>query len=198
VADAQGDSVFAPEQPGALVQRHVKHVVGVLLAGLTMTFALTFALAFAAAPAQAAGNDYPYRYDTTSRIDPWTFTRRQCVSFAAWRLAQRGSAVVAIVRGWGNAKDWDNHAANRRIRVTTVPKVGAIAQWNAAERSSTYTAGVSRPTGWVQAGSYGHVAVVRTVHTDGTVTVEQYNGTGDRSYSTKRLKAPRYLYIGLR
>jgi surface antigen len=176
------------------VQRHVKHVVGVLVA----VFAMTLALAVTSAPAQAAGDDYPYRTDTTNRVDPWTFTRRQCVSFAAWRLAQRGSTTVALVRSWGNAKDWDNHAANRHMRITTTPKVGAIAQWNAYEKSWTYTAGVRQPTGWMRSGAYGHVAVVKIVHTDGTVTVEQYNGDGHRSYGTKRVKAPRYLYIGIR
>lgn len=175
------------------MQRHVKHLVGVLVA----VFALTLALAMSSTPAQA-GNDYPYRTDTTNRIDPWTFTRRQCVSFAAWRLAQRGSGVVSLIEGWGNARDWDNHAASSHIRITSVPKVGAIAQWNAYERNYTYTAGVRTPTGWMRAGSYGHVAVVQTVHVDGTVTVEQYNGDGSRSYGTKRIKAPRYLYVGIR
>lgn len=176
------------------MHRHLKHVVAVLVVSLTAVFAMTLT----SSPAQAAGNDYPYRADTTNRVDPWTFTKRQCVSFAAWRLAQRGYRTVVLVKGWGNARDWDNHAAARRIKVTTVPRVGAIAQWNANERSNTYTAGVKKPTGWMRSGSYGHVAVVKAVYPDGTVLVEQYNGNGGRTYGTKRVKAPRYLYIGMR
>ena len=30
---------------------------------------------------------------------------------------------------------------------------------------------------------------------DGSVQVAQYNGTGDRAYSTMRVRAPRYLYL---
>ena len=36
------------------------------------------------------------------------------------------------------------------------------------------------------------------VHADGSATVAHYNGTGTRTYSTARVKAPRYLYVGVR
>jgi surface antigen len=48
------------------------------------------------------------------------------------------------------------------------------------------------------AGSQGHVGYVRGVYRDGSVSVEHYNGTGDRAYSVSRVKAPRYLYVGVR
>jgi surface antigen len=49
----------------------------------------------------------------------------------------------------------------------------------------------------MRAGAYGHVAWVQHVHTDGSATVAHYNGTGSRTFSTSRVKAPRYLYVGV-
>jgi surface antigen len=48
------------------------------------------------------------------------------------------------------------------------------------------------------AGVHGHVAWVQHVHTDGSATVAHYNGTGTRTFSTSRVRAPRYLYVGVR
>jgi len=36
---------------------------------------------------------------------------------------------------------------------------------------------------------------VLSVYSDGSVLVEQYNLYGDESYSTMRVKAPRYLHL---
>jgi surface antigen len=38
---------------------------------------------------------------------------------------------------------------------------------------------------------------VTHVYSDGSVQIEQYNMSGTRSYSTMRVKAPRYLYDGV-
>ena len=143
--------------------------------------------------AQASGDDYPYRTDTTQSSDPWGFTKRQCVSFAAWELKQHGTEIKNSTQRWGSALNWDDAARRLGKRITTVPKVGAIAQWNANERSAYYPAGGG--TGTIQAGSYGHVAYVTAVYGDGSVRIEQYNMSGNRSFSVMRVKAPRYLYI---
>jgi surface antigen len=143
-------------------------------------------------PASASGDDYPYRADRVNRADRWGFTTRQCVSFAAWRLAQRHHPI-SNASGWGSAYRWDNVAHARGVTITGRPKVGAIAQWNAYERSAYYS-----PTGGVgsfRAGGYGHVAYVSGVYGDGSVRVEQYNVAGTRTYSAMRVKAPRYLYL---
>jgi surface antigen len=140
-----------------------------------------------AAPAPAAGgDDYPYR-TSTGGSDRWGFTTRQCVSFAAWRLAQHGHALDNATQHWDSALHWDEAAAQQGVTVTRTPRVGAIAQWNAGESSSV--AGGGRFT----AGSYGHVGYVAAVYSDGTVLVEQYNLGGDRTYSALRMTAPRYL-----
>ena len=145
--------------------------------------------------AAAAGDDYPYRTATSSTADRWGFTKRQCVSFAAWRLAQAGRPVSNYTQRWGNAYNWNNKAAALGKPVTTRPRVGAIAQWNAYERSAWYANGSTTANGWVRAGGAGHVGVVKYVYADGSVRVEQYNMWGTRSYSTMRVRAPRYLYL---
>lgn len=158
--------------------------------------ALTLTGAPAASAASATGDDYPWRLDRISRADAFGFTTRQCTSFVAWRLAQRGTWIHSR-QGWGNARNWDE--ATRRLghRVGRTPVVGAVAHWNGHERSPLYTGG-PRLSGTMTAGAYGHVAWVQHVHSDGSASVVHYNGKGRRSFAVSRVKAPRYLYVGVR
>ena len=148
-----------------------------------------------AAPA-AATDDYPWRLSQAGGADAFGFTTRQCVSFVAWRLAQRGTPLDNAKEGWGDARAWDEAARRLGHPVGRVPVVGAVAHWDEYERSPLHTGG-TRLRGTMRAGAYGHVAWVQRVHTDGSATVAQYNGTGTRSFSTSRVKAPRYLYVGV-
>lgn len=143
------------------------------------------------APRPHVSTGYPWASDTTGGHDLWGFTRRQCVSYVAWRLAQVGRPVYAR-QGWGSASGWDDVARRRGVTVTSRPAVGSVAQWNAGE-SSRLVMGSARGT--FAAGSYGHVAWVTHVYADGSVQVAQYNGTGTRSYSTMRVFAPRFLRL---
>jgi surface antigen len=145
-----------------------------------------------ASPAGASGDDYPYRTATTNTADPWGFTKRQCVSFVAWELYQRGRPITNRA-GWGSAYHWDETARAMGKVVTGRPKAGAVAQWNAYEASAYYPA--TGGVGTIRAGGYGHVAMVTGVYSDGSVRIEQYNMFGTRSFSTMRVKAPRYLYV---
>ncbi|MCU1591297.1 MAG: hypothetical protein JWP11_2553 [Frankiales bacterium] len=145
----------------------------------------------------AAGDDYPWRTSTTSAADRWGFTQRQCVSFVAWREAQAGHPVSNMTQHWGSAVNWDNTARALGVWISSRPRVGAIAQWNAYEQGAWYANGSSVANGTVSAGGYGHVAWVRAVYSDGSALIEQYNMFGNRSYSTMRVKAPRYLYYGV-
>jgi surface antigen len=147
-----------------------------------------------AAPAAAGGDDYPYRSATTNAADRWGFTQRQCVSFVAWREAQAGHPVSNHTQHWGSALNWDNTARARGVWISSRPRVGAIAHWNAGERSAWWANGSRTANGYVKAGPYGHVGWVRSVNADGSAVVEQYNMAGNRSYSVMRVKAPRYLY----
>ena len=145
--------------------------------------------------AASARDDYPWRLSSGASADAFGFTTRQCVSFVAWRLAQRGTPIDNR-QGWGDARGWDEAAARLGHAVGRRPVVGAVAHWNAFERGPVHTGG-SRLRGTMRAGAYGHVAWVQHVHTDGSATVAQYNGTGTRTFSTARVKAPRYLYVGV-
>lgn len=150
----------------------------------------------AAVPRQAAapvGDGYPFAHDTTGSPDPWGFTRRQCVSYVAWRLAQVGRPLDNARQGWGSALDWDEAAQRLGYRAGSRPAVGAVAQWNAGERSPWWSP--TGGTGTFTAGHLGHVGWVTKVYPDGSVLVAQYNGSGDRSYSTMRVTAPRYLSL---
>lgn len=141
-------------------------------------------------------DDYPYRTQSDFyATDKWGFTERQCVSFAAWRLAQHGH-TISNNDNWGSALTWDDTARRLGDTVTTKAHVGAIAQWNANESSPYYSKGSATPNGHFTAGGYGHVGWVKQVYADGSALVEQYNLGGDRSYSVMRVKAPRYLLIG--
>ncbi len=141
------------------------------------------------------GDDYPYRSATSNASDPWGFTERQCVSFAAWRLSQHGRALNNGKDSWGSALSWDDTARRLGRTVGTTPTVGSVAQWNAGESSPYYGPGSATANGSFAAGGYGHVAWVKAVYADGSALVEQYNLGSDRSYSVMRVKAPRYLKL---
>jgi surface antigen len=156
--------------------------------------ALLSALIPSPAHAAAGTNDYPYRTQTnTSAVDKWGFTQRQCVSFVAWRMAQAGRPISNAGSAWGHAHNWETVAAKKGKKVSTTPRVGALAHWNSKERSAYYPAGGG--SGYLTAGYYGHVAYVWKVLSGGRVVVEHYNMSGNRSYSTMTVKAPRYLYL---
>jgi surface antigen len=142
-------------------------------------------------------DDYPYRTQSDFyAVDRWGFTQRQCVSFAAWRLAQHGDTISNDGNAWGSAYSWDDAARRLGHVVTTRARVGAVAQWEKGERSAYYAPGSAKANGTFTAGGYGHVGWVKQVYSDGSALVEQYNMGGDRSYSVMRVKAPRYLVIG--
>jgi surface antigen len=141
-------------------------------------------------------DDYPYRTQSDFyAMDRWGFTERQCVSFAAWRLAQHGRTIDNRKDDWGSAYNWDDTARRLGFSVTHTARVGEIAQWNAHEDSPYYGKGSSKPNGYFEAGGYGHVGWVKQVYADGSALVEQYNMSNSRSYSVMRVKAPRYLRI---
>lgn len=131
---------------------------------------------------------YPWASDTTGGNDAWGFTKRQCVSYVAWRL-DRAGRTISTRQGWGSASGWDDVARRRGVTVSSRPSVGSVAQWNAGERSRL------SGSGSFFAGSYGHVGWVTEVYADGSVRVAQYNGDGSRSYSTMRVHAPRFLRL---
>jgi surface antigen len=144
----------------------------------------------------AVADTYPWAGDTSGGMDPWGFTKRQCVSYVAYRLAEAGAPLDNGRDHWGSALDWDDTAQRLGFPVRTEPSVGAVAQWDAGEAGDYWAPGSTRAAGTFRAGPYGHVAWVTQVFGDGSVQVAQYNGTGDRDFSTMRVRAPRYLLLG--
>ena len=141
-------------------------------------------------------NDYPYATDTTGGVDPWNFTMRQCTSFVAWRESQGGTPIQNTwATHWGDAANWADEAAQEGIAVGTLPAVGAIAQWDAGE--STTSVQPDGTTQTIRAGAPGHVAIVLKVAYSNEVLVEDYNFGGGRSYGQEWVNPPRYIYLGM-
>ena len=109
--------------------------------------------------------------------DPWGFVLRNCTSFVAWRLRERGGADFGNSfrgRHWGDARDWDEAARALGIRVDHVPAIGAVAQSDA--------------------GSAGHVAWVSAIGR-GTVTIEEYNHATPGGYGTRTVPVTDFRYL---
>lgn len=83
---------------------------------------------------------------------------------------------IAVPSNWGNANTWDNYAPLAGWTVSGTPVVGAIAQ--------------------TDVGYAGHVAIVRAVNDDGTVTIEEMNGTaGWNRIDTRTVSVGSFKYI---
>jgi surface antigen len=97
------------------------------------------------------------------------YARGQCT----WYVAGRRQ----VPPNWGNANQWYYHAISTGWAVGTVPAVAAIA--------------------WTAAGSYGHVALVEQVSTDGRavyVSEMNYRGVGIKSFRWAAASSFKYIY----
>ena len=115
-----------------------------------------------------ANNNYPYK-GAHSGVDPWNFYKGQCTSWAAWAVRNRlGVAFHNYYKNvhWGNAKNWDNAARQAGIPVYSKPKAGDVAVR--------------------EGGTWGHVAFVRAVNSDGSIQIEEYNYVKADTYSHRR------------
>lgn len=125
----------------------------------------------------ACGGGYPARWceiPQDSVIDDWGMFNRECVSYAAFKVAASGRHMP-YWGGRGNANQWDENARAAGITVNSNPSVGAVAQTNA--------------------GGYGHVMFVEHVYGDGTIFISQYNAGLDGRYSEKRIPAAGLNFI---
>lgn len=106
----------------------------------------------------APKNDYPYPNDSWLSVDPWGFYKRECVSFACWRVRNKSKYSTftnSWKTHWGNGGQWIAGARAAGIPVYSTPAVGDIAC-----RTS---------------GRAGHVAFVYSVEGGGKFHVEEYN-----------------------
>jgi surface antigen len=123
--------------------------------------------------AENANDTYDYRLEcptpTGGKVvaDPWWFFKCECTSYVADKLNERGVRFTNYYKGprWSNAINWRDVAKRVGIPVSNTPKAGSVA--------------------WF---SYGHVAYVQSVNSNGTVTISEYN------YYTTRDPAGRYDY----
>ena len=120
--------------------------------------------AYLASGAREMGDDYPWPYELTDDqgggLSPLNYYYRECVDFVAWRL-NRDAGYYAPPFKWvwsnltptgGNGGQWMYAWQAKGWPVSKTPVVGAVA----------YTGG-------------NHIAYVKSVNADGTVTIEEYN-----------------------
>ncbi len=124
---------------------------------------------------------YPYT-GSCGGVDPWLFYKCQCTSYAAWAFLRETGLVFYNTRpGQGSAWNWPAIARDQGYTVSSSPQVGDIVSWNR---------GTNMP--------YGHVAMVRSVHS-GLIDVEEYNWVAPEAYSYRRnvnpsaYGTPRYI-----
>lgn len=110
--------------------------------------------------------------------DPWGMCKRQCVSYAAFKVDQ-AYGNMPNWGGYGNANQWDDNARRAGIPVSKEPKAGSV--------------------GVVNDGTYGHVAWIESENSDGTLTISQFNANWSGEYS-RWVVAPSffdvYIYFG--
>lgn len=89
-----------------------------------------------------------------SMVDSWGMYNRECVSFAAFKVANSGR-YMPYWGGVGNANQWPGNARAAGIPTGSEPRVGSVA--------------------YMPVGYYGHVMYVEAVYGDGRILVSQYN-----------------------
>jgi surface antigen len=128
--------------------------------------------------AREKGDDYPWFSELSNNqgggISPLNYFYRECVDFVAWRL-NRDAGVTSAPYLWtwstltpsgGNAYQWKRAWLNKGWPTSTTPIAGSVAWY-----------------------SYGHVAYVKSVNGDGTITVEDYNQSGMHIYEQRVVPA---------
>lgn len=152
-----------------IVGQPAKKNVRVLAILMALVIAIGGSISFAPSASADTGG-YPYASYNGPGTDPsqswWTdsssngysgygYAYRNCTDYVAWKLQSLGVADTKT-RGLGNGNEWASRAAGRSgVTVDSTPAYGA-----AAVQTS---------------GTYGHVAFVQSVNTDGTITVSEYN-----------------------
>lgn len=134
-------------------------------------------------PGSASGGGYPSIWadaDQDTRVDSWGLYNRECVSYAAWKVASTGRFVPHF-GGAGNANQWPGTTSRYNIKNGSTPVAGSVA---------------------IQyVGIYGHAMYVEAVNGDGTITVSDYNnnsdglGWGRYHYYTRSAAGLTYIYF---
>ena len=122
---------------------------------------------------QGCSGGYPYCQAQDSIIDPWQLFNRECVSYVAWALSNRGKLVEGF-HGSGNASQWPSSAVNYS---------GASIVANPRADDAVVLGQIPGFTS-----SYGHIMIIDSIGSDGWINVSQYNMYGTGEYSTMSIK----------
>ncbi len=118
-------------------------------------------------PVQAGtGNNYPWKTATfpSCSVDNWDYCKRWCTSWVAWALHDRNG--FEMPRAIGDASNWGVWARDHGYAVNMTPARGSVAWWDGKN----------------------HVAWVKSVNSNGTVTVEEYNNpAGSGTYNIRTI-----------
>jgi surface antigen len=159
---------------------------------------------------QADPTGYPYIGHSRTEVDAWNFYKRECVSYAAWRVNKArgsintGAGITNFLENtmfgdgagrfshghhWDDAVTYGRNPANgynTEFYFDNIPVAGAVAVWD--ENSTT--------GGRNGIGVHGHVAYVESVNADGTVNVSEYNADGNGNYGTAaNTRADHYIHF---
>ncbi len=107
--------------------------------------------------------------------DSWGMCNRECVSYTAWMVYKNYGIDVT---GFGNANQWPARAESIGFPVSATPRVGTVA---------IYMGGYGDP--------YGHAMWVKSINSDGTITVDQYNLYYDGVFYETTINPTGLLYI---
>ena len=141
---------------------------------------------YMASGAREKGDDYPWFSELSNNqgggLSPLNYFYRECVDFVAWRLNRdAGSTTAPFVWTW----------------TTLTPSGGNAYQWKRAWQKQGWPTSTTPVAGSVAWYSYGHIAYVKSVNGDGTITVEDYNQSGMHVYDQRIVPendAQLYLY----
>ncbi len=129
----------------------------------------------AVAPAVPAGNGsaVPSSRGQATNITAFSATGNGYdYGYCTWYAYNRRAALGMPISGfWGNASSWASLARQNGFSVNTTPSIGAVMQ-------NSYTAG-----------GYGHVAVVESIESDGSVVISEMNYNGWNVKSTRTIPA---------
>ena len=120
---------------------------------------------------QQAGDDYPWRA-SGGGLSPLGYVTRQCTDFVAWRINRDHGTTGPYAYVWANM----------------TPNGGSAGRWASAWNANGWQTS-NTPVNGAVAWFGGHVAYVKSVNGDGTVTLEEYNWNGDASYHTRTIDA---------
>lgn len=98
-------------------------------------------------------------------VDSWGYASRYCTSWVAWALHDRNQ--FQMPRAIGDAMNWGVWAGGNGYVVDKTPHAGAVAWWS----------------------SGNHVAWVKSVNSNGTVIIEDYNSNYDGRYALRTISA---------